>query len=112
MAEARVQYRCDGCGQTDDHPKFHYAAQVFHHDCIPAYIMDELQGESYYRLDENSGQLVRTSIVPLPEEELSLEIRRLLHIRALAEKGTRGTKLLEKIQNLAPAAEMFQKGDN
>lgn len=32
---ARVQSRCDQCGQVDDHPKVHAEPQgTFHHDCL------------------------------------------------------------------------------
>ena len=33
--------RCDNCGQTDDHPKLHYGAETYHHDCIPARVLDD-----------------------------------------------------------------------
>lgn len=37
-----VPTACDQCGQTDDHPKLHYGAETFHHDCTPARIRAEV----------------------------------------------------------------------
>lgn len=96
MADARVQARCDGCGQTDDHPKMHYGAQTYHHDCIPAFVMDDLTSESTYRVEGN--QLVLVDRVPLPEEHMHPGTRRLLAVRDKAQGGTRGPKLLEWIE--------------
>jgi hypothetical protein len=95
MTAPRVQYRCDGCGQTDDHPKMHYAQQVFHHDCIPAFVMDDLTSESFYRVD--NGQPILVNRVPLPEEQMHPGARRLLETRKKAEGGTRGPALLKWI---------------
>jgi hypothetical protein len=103
MTEPRVLYRCDGCGQTDDHPKMHYVVQTYHHDCIPAFVMDDLTSETYYTTVDN-GQLVMTHRVPLPEESLHPGTQRLLEIRKLALKGMHGEKLLEHIRKL-PAIE-------
>jgi hypothetical protein len=30
-----VPARCDNCGAVDDHPKLHYGAATYHHDCLP-----------------------------------------------------------------------------
>jgi hypothetical protein len=93
--QPRVLYRCDSCGQTDDHPKMHYAAQTFHHDCIPAFVMDEITSEAY--IDVSTGQVVE--LVPLPEERLHPGTRRLLETIEKAKSGTRGPKLLNWIQD-------------
>lgn len=95
MADTRVPIRCDGCGQTDDHPKHHYAAQVFHHDCTPAYVIDDMTHESIYSVE--NGQIVLQQRIPLPEEEMHPGTRRFLAIREKANKGTRGVKLAEWI---------------
>jgi hypothetical protein len=96
MAEARVPYRCDGCGQTDDHPKMHYGVQTYHHDCIPAFVMDDLTSESTYRVE--GGQVSLLQRVPLPEEHMHPGTVRLLETRKKAESGTRGPALLKWIQ--------------
>ena len=96
MAEARVPYRCDSCGQTDDHPKMHYGAQTYHHDCLPAFAMHDLTSESVYRV-ENS-QVVLVERVPLPEEAMHPGTRRLLATQEQARKGVRGPALLKWIQ--------------
>lgn len=36
-------YACDNCGQTDDHPKLHYGAETYHHDCVPARVMADVR---------------------------------------------------------------------
>ncbi len=100
MTAPRMPVRCDGCGQTDDHPKMHYAAQVFHHDCIPAFVMDDLTSESYYRID--GGQAVLVQRVPLPDEAISPATKRLLKTRDKAQSGTRGLKLLDWINSQPP----------
>jgi hypothetical protein len=101
----RVQLRCDGCGQTDDHPKMHYGAQTYHHDCIPAFVLDDLTSESFFRVEGTTVLL--ESRVPLPEEKLAPQIRRLLAVREMAMKGTRGPKLLSRITEMPPAEEEF-----
>ena len=98
MTAPRVSTRCDGCGQTDDHPKMHYGVQTYHHDCIPAFVMDDLTSESTYRLE--GGQYVLQDRVPLPEENMHPGTRQMLQIRKLAEGGTRGESLLAKIQKM------------
>ncbi|HEY2086466.1 MAG TPA: hypothetical protein VGH54_10645 [Mycobacterium sp.] len=45
-ASVHVFYRCEGCGQNDDHPKLHYGRQQFHHDCTPAFILDVLNAQN------------------------------------------------------------------
>ncbi len=104
MAEQpRALHRCDSCGQTDDHPVMHYGAQTFHHDCIPAFVMDEITSEVY--LDTETGQVVQR--LPLPEEHLHPNIRRLLDTRKKAESGTRGPKLLKWINDQPAATEVY-----
>ncbi len=95
--QPRAQLRCDGCGQTDDHPKMHYGAQTYHHDCIPAFVMDDLTSETYYEVQGN--QLVMSSRVPLPEERLHPGTRLMMKARDKAQSGTRGAKLLKWIQD-------------
>ena len=36
-----IPTRCDHCGQTDTHPKFHYGLATWHHDCAPVDAVDE-----------------------------------------------------------------------
>jgi hypothetical protein len=108
--QPRVQLRCDGCGQTDDHPKMHYGAQTYHHDCIPAFVMDDLTSETYYEVQGN--QLVMSSRVPLPEERMQPGTRRLLQIRDKAQSGTRGPKLLNWIDAQPPSEEVFGTSEN
>ncbi len=103
--QPRAQLSCDGCGQTDDHPKLHYGTQTYHHDCVPAFVMDDLTHESSYRLEGN--QLVLVDRVPLPEDSMAPQVRRLLAVRDKAQGGTRGPKLLNFIQSLPPAEEEF-----
>ncbi len=105
--EPRGQLRCDGCGQTDDHPKMHYGAQTFHHDCIPAFVLDDLTSQSFYRVEGN--QLVLESRVPLPEENMHPGTRRLLKVRDKAQSGTRGPKLLQWIENQPVVHEAAEK---
>jgi hypothetical protein len=87
----------------------HYAAQTFHHDCIPAFVMDELTSEAYFEPAPGGGFTV-SQLVPLPEEDLHPSTRRVLDIRKKAESGTRGPKLLNWINNQPPADEVY--GDN
>jgi hypothetical protein len=109
MAEVRVPARCDGCGQTDDHPKMHYGAQTYHHDCVPAFVMDDLTHESIYSVE--NGQALLVHRIPLPEEQMHPGTRLLLKVREQAQKGTRGVKLHEWIAKQDTVHELNDEGN-
>lgn len=85
---ALAQYQCDGCGQTDDHPKLHYGAETYHHDCIPHRVMRDLTTTGYWSPD---GHWVDGE--EIPPDDLPPEVHRVVEIRRKAEGGTRGGKL-------------------
>jgi hypothetical protein len=97
----RVPARCDICGQVDADPKHHYAGQTFHHDCTPAYVIDDLTSESFYEIDTTpDGQRTMRLVnrVPLPEESWHPTARHFMAVREQAQSGVRGERLLTWIQ--------------
>jgi hypothetical protein len=95
----RVAMRCDICGQTDDHPKHHYMNQTFHHDCTPAYVLDDMTHETFYTRDA-AGNAFVTSRVPIPEENWHPGTKMYFKIREKALSGTHGNELLAHIERL------------
>ena len=105
MADGRVEARCDNCGQTDDHPKLHYGAETYHHDCIPARVMDDIEGETLHEVVQNpaapGGHELRViGRVGLPDEELPEAVHQLRKIIKKAKGGTHGDKLLAYIDSI------------
>lgn len=101
MAE-RVKVRCDNCGQVDDHPKHHYGAQTFHHDCTPASVLDEMTSVVTARLDLDvfPPALVPVSREPVAEEDQHPGVRRFMEIRQAALDGTHGQELVAHIEQM------------
>jgi hypothetical protein len=84
MAEAqRASTACDQCGQTDDHPKHHFGVETFHHDCVPARLVRQIEAAA----DSD-------------DEDVAEQAGRALDIRKVAQGGTRGAKLLAHIEKL------------
>lgn len=102
MADGRAEARCDFCGQTDDHPKLHYGVETYHHDCIPARVMDDIESETTYELVETgAGQELRVADRrKLADDELPEHVVRLKKIIKAAKGGTRGPKLLAQINKI------------
>lgn len=105
MANGRVEARCDNCGQTDDHPKLHYGLETYHHDCIPARVMDDIESETLYEVVRNPAvpgghELRVTGRRPLSDDELPEAVHRLREIVKKAKAGAHGEKLLAYIGNI------------
>lgn len=99
MSDIRVPARCDNCGQVDDHPKMHYPPRTYHHDCIPAYVMDDVLSDTQHAPDGAGGWQV-VARRRLEEHELHPNHMRLLQIIDTAKGGTRGEELLAYIHTL------------
>lgn len=101
-----AQTQCDNCGQVDDHPKLHYGPETYHHDCLPHRVLRDLTTEGYWQpilatTDAGDRVVVGNEWVEgadIPENDLPDGIKTALKIRELAESGTRGPKLLARIQ--------------
>jgi hypothetical protein len=93
--------QCDGCGQIDDHPKHHYGAETYHHDCTPHRIVEDMTSLSEWDRD-SEGQLVLLSRTPLDPRAIAKETADALAIMELAKKGMRGDKLRKHIQSGKP----------
>ncbi len=91
----RAPLRCDQCGQVDDHPKWHYGAATYHHDCAPYGVIRDVTTTGYTGAD---GQWIDGQAIP--HADLPTGIRRALKARELAEKGTRGPKLAAAIDKM------------
>ena len=105
MANGRVEARCDNCGQTDDHPKLHFGPETYHHDCIPARVMDQIEGTATFEVVSNPAmpgghELRMTSLRKLDDDELPDAVHTLRKIIAKAKSGTHGDKLLAHIDKL------------
>ncbi len=74
---------CDHCGQQDDHPKHHFGVETYHHDCAPARVVNQVTAESQ-----------------VDDPDIAEHAKRALTIRKLALDGTRGEKLLARIEKL------------
>lgn len=92
--------QCDACGQVDDHPKHHYGAETYHHDCTPFRVIDDMTSTSVYRVED--GQMVLHERTPLAEADYSPTTKQFFALRKLAESGTRGEKLRAKALALKP----------
>jgi hypothetical protein len=65
--------RCDQCGQSDDHPKHHFAGLgSYHHDCVPYDLKEQALASSdkvgkIMELAESGvhGDKLRTEIIKL-----------------------------------------------
>jgi hypothetical protein len=89
--------RCDGCGQTDTDPKLHYgAAETYHHDCVPARVLDDLVSVSHY---SDRGELLSRD--RLEEADMHPHVRRTLRVIEAAKSGKRGAELRKHIVKLA-----------
>lgn len=105
MANGRVELRCDNCGQTDDHPKLHYGEETYHHDCIPARVMDDIESETQYEVVQNPAQpggheLRAVGRRKLADEDQPDEVKRLRQIVEHAKAGNTGPKLLTFINKI------------
>lgn len=89
-------YQCDVCGQQDDHPKHHYGAETYHHDCTPFRVLEDMTSWSEWGRDE-AGQPVLLGRTPIASRDLPRQIADALAIRKLAEGGLRGEKLRKHI---------------
>src|SRR3954462_5499712 len=99
MPEIRVPSQCGTCGQVDDHPKLHYNQLQFHHDCIPAFVMDDLTSETVYEHQDEAGW-VMVDRIPLADEDLLPHTRQMLKIVEKCKDGARGEDLLTFIRKL------------
>lgn len=93
--------QCDGCGQVDDHPKHHYGAETYHHDCTPFRVLEDMTSLSEYGRDAE-GQVVLLGRTPLEKRDYPKQIADALAIRKLAEGGLRGEKLRKHLLSGKP----------
>lgn len=93
--------QCDGCGQVDDHPKLHYGAETYHHDCTPYRVIEDMTSVSSWDRDAE-GQLVLLSREAMDPRDYFKTTSEALAIKALAEGGLRGDKLRKHIQSGKP----------
>lgn len=89
---ARTASQCDGCGQVDDHPKLHYAAQgmqvadSYHHDCLPFKVQLDILGPDPDAWDDGQA--------------------RVAEIIEQAKQGVHGKKLLAHIEKMHAEVEV------
>lgn len=106
MADGRrVEAECDNCGQIDDHPKLHYGNEVYHHDCIPARVMHDIESETDYEVVANSSavgghELRATDRRLLADDELPGSVHQLRKIVKQAKAGKHGPELLGYINSI------------
>lgn len=92
---------CDNCGQVDDHPKLHYGAATFHHDCLPFYVVRDLTTLGYWDTERDErGVIIGNRWVEgedIPSSHQHPEIAKALAVRAFALDGLRGSELRKRI---------------
>lgn len=95
---SRVEQSCDGCGQSDLHPKLHYGAgidvETYHHDCIPYRVLRDLTTVGTFV----DGQYVETPGVAMTDAAAA-QVTRLIEIVDACKGGLHGDDLLDFIQN-------------
>jgi len=79
---------CDGCGAADDHPKLHYGADTYHHDCIPYRVLQDLTTVGTFV----DGRYVETPGVAMSEEAAET-VARLVDIVDVCKGGLKGDDL-------------------
>jgi len=89
----RTEQDCDGCGQVDAHPRVHYGAETYHHDCIPHRVLVDLTTVGTFV----NGQYVETPDVPM-SEEAAATVARLVEIVDACKGGLKGDDLLAFIE--------------
>ena len=88
-------YACDNCGQADNHPKLHFGAETYHHDCIPHRVIEDMTSVSTYSVED--GALVLSAREPLERADLAKQTAEALAIREFAQNGLRGEELRKRI---------------
>jgi hypothetical protein len=96
-----VPSRCDTCGQVDDHPKFHYGNDTYHHDCLPYKVTRDLTTYGYwmpvYGVNaEGQPVVIDNQWVDgdeVPESEQHQHNKNVLALKKKAESGVHGDKL-------------------
>jgi hypothetical protein len=91
-SEIRIPAKCGTCGQVDDHPKLHYGQLQFHHDCIPAFVMEDLTSESTWEHQDDNGWVL-VDRIPLADEDLHPAAQEMLKIVKKCKSGTKGDAL-------------------
>lgn len=102
---------CEGCGAVDDHPKLHYGAEQYHHDCAPYKVIRDLTTYGYWRPEfgvNDAGERVVVNMVwvdgdPIPPEDQHPQHARALALREAALSGIRGDALREHVAALHAA---------
>lgn len=60
-----AKVRCNQCHPKDhpgdDHPKFHYGAETWHHDCAPQYAIDDAIGGGHSVDAETTAAVFKAS---------------------------------------------------
>lgn len=87
---------CDNCGKSDDHPKLHYGMETYHHDCIPARVVEDMTSLSAWQRNGDGG-LFLVSREEIPRAELPKPVAEALAIREFASAGLRGEDLRKRI---------------
>jgi hypothetical protein len=102
VTDIRVPTQCSGCGQIDDHPKFHFGPGPlqFHFDCIPYFIVEDATHVSDWVWDGEAKAFALHRRDPIPEDALHPMVKHTLRVREQAQKGVHGADLVAKIADL------------
>lgn len=101
---------CQQCGQTDDHPKHHYAqagrpVETHHFDCLPHTIIQDITNVTDHEFDPDEGRFKAVRRTPIPDDELHDHKSFILRVRKQANGGLHGDELREWILENGPKAE-------
>lgn len=89
--------QCDNCGQTDDHPKHHYGAETYHHDCTPFRVWEDMLSYTHWERDPETKQMMMLSRVPMPKAEIFRQTAEAEAIAEFARQGVKGVDLRKRI---------------
>lgn len=93
---AHTDTACEQCLQVDDHPKLHYGAETYHHDCMPGKVVRDFTTAGYWG---GNGQWVEGE--KLSEDDVHPTHQHALKLRDAALKGTKGDELRKLSARLA-----------
>lgn len=104
-----VQDTCQQCGQTDDHPKHHYArageeVQTHHFDCIPFSVLQDVTHRTEHHFDPDERRFRVVGRTPIAADDLDEHKTTILRAREQALKGKHGDELRAWIVKNGPQA--------
>jgi hypothetical protein len=101
---------CVQCGQTDDHPKLHYAkageeTKTYHFDCLPFLVLQDVTHVTDHQFDPIEQRFRIAGRQEISRDDLHPHNAWILKVREQANKGKHGDELRDWITKNGPKAE-------